>query len=100
MAIGHIEDLGALVRMIRMARIEVLIRYRRRADIKVLIRFDSNTATGPYRPPSRLEIDSILGVRWLYTIERSNDCRLGFDSNTATGCIEVLAIVARALTNC
>ena len=52
MAIGHIKDLGALVRMIRMARIKVLIRY------------------------------------------------LGFDSNTATGCIEVLAIVARALTNC
>ena len=80
-----------------MACIEVLIRYRRRADIKVLIRFDSNTATGPYRLPLRLEIDSIPGVRWLI---RSNDCRLGIDSNTATGRIEVLAMVARALTNC
>ena len=88
---------GALVRMIRMARIKVLIQYWRRADIKVLIRFDSNTATGPYRLPSRLEIDSILGVRWLYTIERLS---FGVDSNTATGRIEVLAIVARALTNC
>jgi hypothetical protein len=69
-----------------MARIEVLIRYRRRADIKVLIRFDLNTATGPYMLPSKLEIDLILGVRWLYTIERlSSGVRLEYGDGPHRG---------------
>ena len=72
--------------MIRIARIEVLIRYRRQADIKVLIRLDSNTATGPYRLPLRLEIDSIPGVRWLYTIERlSSGVRLKYGDRPHRG---------------